>query len=348
VTKGFLAVVAVVVAWASPVRANDDTSLAQARRDVESSDYMSARSDLVSALDGGTAGPEDLAEIYKLTGIVEAALGNTDGATAAFTKWLVLDPKAALPPGTSPKITRPFDAAAKKRPGKLEVKPDPHSDPPSIALAIENDPLHLVARVVAIVAADHGAEKSLSAEVQRGRAHIDLPKAKRLDVRVEALDEHGNRVALVGSRDLPIVITSEDHPEPTAKRPSTTGTTAVQARTEAPPHARPLALQWWLWGGIAVAAAGGATYFGMEARSAADEIRQLNATSPEHQFTDAQSVQSRGERDALLFNIGIASAGAFAAFAAILYVTQPRAGSETHVVAGPTAGGGAVLVEGRF
>ena len=43
-----------------------------------------ARPALEKALKAGTAGPADLAEIYKLTGIVEAALGNRGRAQTAF------------------------------------------------------------------------------------------------------------------------------------------------------------------------------------------------------------------------------------------------------------------------
>src|ERR1700733_7571311 len=85
--------------------ADDDTGLAQAQRDVDASDYASARTALAAALQAGNASPGDLAQLYKLSGVVEAALGNPVEATTEFAKWLALDPRAALPPGTSPKIT---------------------------------------------------------------------------------------------------------------------------------------------------------------------------------------------------------------------------------------------------
>ncbi len=43
-------------------------------------------------------------------------------ATTAFGRWLALDPKAALPPGTSPKITRPFTAAQDQAKGREPIK----------------------------------------------------------------------------------------------------------------------------------------------------------------------------------------------------------------------------------
>src|SRR3954462_2035736 len=108
-----------------------ESALELARHDVESSDYLAARGALVSALDAGSASPEDLAEIYKLSGIVEGALGKDAEATASFARWLAIDPKGTLPPGTSPKITRPFDAAAKKT-DALKVKVETEAAPPSV------------------------------------------------------------------------------------------------------------------------------------------------------------------------------------------------------------------------
>src|SRR5262245_53331393 len=91
--------------------AHADDPLAQARKAVAESDYVSARPALSAALDRGGRGPEELIEIYRLTGIVEAALGDPRAATEAFTRLFALSPRAALPEGTSPKIRRPFDAA---------------------------------------------------------------------------------------------------------------------------------------------------------------------------------------------------------------------------------------------
>src|SRR4051794_18885691 len=124
-----------VLALAGSARADD---LADARSAVDQSDYFGARGKIEKALDDGRASPDDLAELFKLKGIVEAALGNSAAATTAFGKWLALDPKAALPDGTSPKITRPFDAAQKQAAHRepVKVKAETSSDPPSVTLVI--------------------------------------------------------------------------------------------------------------------------------------------------------------------------------------------------------------------
>src|ERR1043165_6181564 len=89
-------------------------ALADARKAIDGSDYVTARPLLEAALKSGTQGPSELAEIYQLTGIVDGALNDPGGAQVAFGKWLALDPKGTLPKGTSPKFVRPFDSAAAK------------------------------------------------------------------------------------------------------------------------------------------------------------------------------------------------------------------------------------------
>jgi len=207
--RGLGITLAALVVFAGIARA-DDEPLDQARKDVDSSDYDAARGHLSAALDAGTAGPDELAEIYKLTGIVEAALGNAKEATAAYAKWIALEPKAKLPPGTSPKLTRPFDAA-RKRPAKLELKTETSAEPPTVTLVIGSDPIG-IARARVVVSADGKKEQELehtggttSSRPQAGgwKIQIELPRGKRLDLRVEALDAHGNRIAVGFAAPVP-------------------------------------------------------------------------------------------------------------------------------------------------
>ncbi len=346
--RGAIAVV-LLVGLARSAVADDDTSLAQARRDVEASDYMSARSALVAALNGGGSTPEDLAEIYKLSGVVEGALGNVDAATAAFEKWIALDPKASLPQGTSPKIMRPFDAAGAKvkRMAPLKVKTETSANPPWIAVVVASDPLGLVARARVHVIADGKAEQTLEGAGKR-RIPIDLPHGKRLDVRVEVLDVHGNSVAALGSADVPIVITDAE-PHDRTPPPDTHVAADVHAQaTPEPGNPRPIYLNHWAWAGVAIAAAGGASYFGFEGRSASNDLQALNANSSAHNFSEAQAVESRARRDLLVFNIGMGVAGVFAVGATVLYLTAPHVTKETRVSAMPTPGGAAVVLGGQF
>ncbi len=321
-------------------------SLRDARTAVENSDYFAARGLVEKALSDGTASPSDLADIYKITGTVEAALGNTAAATTAFGKWLALDPKAELPPGTSPKITRPFDAAKKQAEHRepVRVKTETSAEPPSVTLVVVSDPFMMIAKARVYVRADGGKEQMLEAAGEKKIA-VALPKGKRLDLRVQALDEHGNRVAELGTTDVPIVITTNE--EIVTKAPPKVVEEKVKAPVApAPVHERPLYLKWWMWGGAAVAVGAGGAYFGLQARSERDELAKLNADSANHTFDEARAVQDRADRDVLLFNVGMGVAGAFAIGATILYLTEPHA--ETRMAVVPQPGGGAVVLGGHF
>lgn len=324
-------------------------NLADARKAVEASDYDAAHAAIDKAFADGDHSPEDLADLYQMKGLVDAAEGNTAAATTSFGKWLALDPKAALPAGTSPKITRPFDAAKDQAKGRdpVKVKTETTSDPPTVKLVVVSDPYMMISKVLVHVRADGGKEKIVEG---KKKLPIDLPKGKRLDLFVEALDDNGNRVAVLGSSEVPIVITGAGGHEEVVvrKKPDENGKPLPPGPPPPPSevHPRPLYLKWWMWTGVAVAFGAGGTYFGMQARSETDHLNQLNANSSDHTFDEAKAVESDARRDVLLFNIGMGVAGAFAIGAAVLYVTEPHA--ETHVAAVPTNGGGAVVVGGHF
>jgi hypothetical protein len=339
---------AALVAFAGIARA-DDEPLDQARKDVDSSDYDAARTHLQAAIDAGTAGPDELAEIYKLTGIVESALGNTKEATTAYGKWIALDPKAKLPPGTSPKLVRPFDAAHKK-PVKLEIKTETKADPPSIALVIGSDPIG-IARARVIVSADGKPEQQLE-HAGKGRIEIDLPRGRRLDLRVEALDAHGNRVALLGSKDVPIVITGgEDKTGPTSPDEDTLkalrnkdNDKIISHKTE-PAEPRPWYGRWKVWGvgtlalAVVTLGAGYVTYNDVQ------DLKFKNAHSLDYQWSPGPENSAR--RDLYITDVAAGITGALAIGTMILYVARPRE-EQLRVGAAPTRGGGAVSIGGSF
>lgn len=334
--------IAVLLASLAP-RAHADPTLEAAQAAVDASDYLKARTQLGELIAKGDNGPEDMGEIYRLSGIVAGALGETTAATEAFQKCLALAPKATLPVGTSPKIARPFAEAQAyfKAHEPLKIKADTASAPPSITITVLSDPLGMIVRARVIVTVDTAAPQTLE-KPAASEVTVALPAGARLDLRVIALDDKGNRLAEVGSADVPIVIvgTGGAAPASPAKQPP-------KIVKETPRSPRPLYFKWWLWGGAAVALAGGATYFAFGARSAKNELDELNAHSVNHDFDEAKAVERRGKRDALLTNIGYGAAGAFAVVSAILFLTEPRAREEhrvTTITPVPIAGGGAVVL----
>jgi hypothetical protein len=326
-------------AWGDP--------LAQARKAVAESDYVAARGELAAARDAGGHSPEDTAEIYRLSGIVDAALGDLKASTDAFTRLLALSPKAALPAGTSPKIKRPFDAAARyfRTHAALELKLETTATPPLITLVLASDPLGMVARAHVVFSIDGGAEQAKDV-VASERTEITLPAGGRIDARVAALDDHGNRLVEIGSKEVPIVIIGEARPVVTA-RPPAPRRAQVTARA-APRAERALYLRWWPYAGAAVAFGGVAGYFAWSVRADADELRRLNAQSVQHRFDEARAVADRGRRDALFTNIGLGAAGAFAIAAGVLYFTAPREQLAPRVTVIPVRGGGAIVWGGNL
>src|SRR5689334_3415271 len=166
------------VAWA-------DDRLAQVRAAIDASDYLAARSALVAVRDAGGCTPEETAALYLLSGRVEAALGDNQAATDAFMHLLTLSPKAALPPGMSPKITGPFDAAvasvARDRP--LEVRVETRAARPAILLEVVSDPLHMIARARVAYAVEDGPEQTEEVAATE-RTEIPLRAGVRIAARV--------------------------------------------------------------------------------------------------------------------------------------------------------------------
>lgn len=330
------------VAWADPL----PDALARGRKAVAESDYVAARPALIAALEGGGRGPEELVEIYRLTGIVAAALGDARAATEAFTRLLALSPKATLPAGTSPKIKRPFDAAARYASGHpaLELKLETRARPPTITLVRVSDPLGLVATAHVTFAIDGGAEQTRDVAASE-RTEIVLPPGRRIDARVAALDGHGNRLIEIGSKAVPVVLIGEAPAAPAVvakPRPVT-----VPGQVAAPARSLPLYRRWWPYAAVSVAFGGAAAYFGYAARSDAHELERLDADSLHHSFREALAVEERGRRNATFANVGLIGAGCFAVAAGVMVIVAPRH-AEPRVAAVPVPGGGALVLGGTF
>jgi hypothetical protein len=326
-------------------------ALTDARKAIDSSDYLAARPLLESAVKSGTQDPAELAEVYKLTGIVEGALGEEKTAQTAFSKWLALDPKGALPKGTSPKITRPFDAAAAKakKSGALQAKAETEDSPPAVTLVVTNDPMKMIVGARVFFSVDRQSEQRLEAE-GTGKIKLELERGKRLDLRLQGIDEYGNRVIELGSRDVPIVITSSgpDEPDEPIKIDPKDRDLLTQKKPEEPATPRPWYLQWWAWGAVAVVATGTGAYFGWQTKRDIDEIDHLNANSLAHPWSDAQDVESRARTHLLVTNIAAGTAGVFAIGTVILYLTKPDLAPKERLSIVPAPGGGAIVLGGHF
>jgi hypothetical protein len=326
-------------------------ALADARKAIDGSDYISARPLLEAALKSGTQGPTELAEIYKLTGMVDGALNDAGGAEKAFGKWLALDPKGSLPKGASPRFTRPFDAAAAKakKTGALGAKAETKDDPPVVTLVVTNDPMKMIVGARVFFSVDQKAEQRLEAE-GTGKIKLELERGKRLDLRLQGLDEYGNRVVELGSHEVPIVITSSGTEEPIKIDDKDRELITEKKPPPPPPPAspRPWYLQWWAWGAVAVVATGTTGYFAYRTKQDVDEIQYLHANSLSHPWSDEQAVEDSARTNLLVTNIAAGTAGVFAIGTVILYLTRPDVARSEHLSAVPLRGGGAIVLGGHF
>ncbi len=326
---------------AEPARADND-ALIRARVAVEKLDYMHARTLLAEALAAGNNSPDELAEIYKLTGLVTSTLGDSSEATDAFQRLLALVPTAEVPVGSSPKIKRPFSSARDyyQLHAPLKVEHETSVKPPAITIRVISDPMAMLARVRVITIVD-GEPSQTREEPAAKELTLPLPEAKRLELRVELVDERGNRVVEIGSELDPIVMATAPPPPP-----------PVVVPPPPPPEPLPIYRQWWLWGGVAAVVAGGATYFGISVHSKGDELSALHDDSTNHRFSEAHALEDRMRRDALIANIGFAAAGALAVTSAVMWWTSPRDTSQesthTTVTAAPTPGGASLWLEVGF
>jgi hypothetical protein len=193
-------------------------------------------------------------ETYKLLGLCEAALGDTDAARSAFMKMLALKPDATLPPGLSPRFTSSFLEAKGEWVGKeplgLELFGEKVEDGARIIRLIVRDEAGLVARVTW---EDDDGERG-PALVSAEKMELEVPPT--LSLTLLALDEHDGVVAT-----LPLGEAAEEEAAPTAlAEPEPEPAAQASEEEEAGPP--------WLWIGVAASAgvllaAGGAVAAGV-------------------------------------------------------------------------------------
>lgn len=300
-----------------------------AKAQIDASEYFPARASLDKAYQAGSNKPADIAEIYRLTGIVHAALNDPKAAQLAFQKCLALSPQTTLPAGTSPRISRPFAAAQEflKEKKPLEIKTSTTADPPSVTVEIISDPMSMITSLQAVAIVDGKPEERID-QLAAPSAKIELPKGKRIDLRVVALDEKGNYLVEIGSKEVPIVILGKGDSDIVIKPPP-------PKSTPKPYKERPLYLKWWLWAGAAVVFGGAGAYFGYDVVRAQDELEEIGAQSANHTFDEAKDIEDRGRRSALFANIGLIAGGSFAITATVLYLTRPSRPTEERQPAKP-------------
>lgn len=316
----------------TPAWAEDNPELLQARKELDGLQYDKARASLDRALATGTNSPGQVAEIHLLSGQVASSLGNAALAEDHFKRLLALQPEARLTAGVSPKISVPFETAQKWMAGRKPLRVShvvSTDDEPAVAITVESDPLQMVAAARATYRTGDGREGTAEAGGTTPFV-LTFPGGDSLAVVASVVDRYGNRLVEL---EISIAASAGKIVDPGPRR-----------------AARPIYARWWLWGGVALACAGGATYFGLDALAASDELEALNADSMNHDFSEARAIEDRGRQSALFANIGFGVAGVAAVAATWLLVVDLRAsGSADQASVVPLeGGGGAFVVSGSF
>lgn len=311
----------------APARA-DSAHLAEARRAIEAVDYEAARHLLVEALGDGDNSPAAMREIYRLSARAAVVLDQRELAEQFYRRWLAIDPDAALPDDTAPKLREPFVAAQAyiAAHGRLQVTAR-RTASGEIDVELIADPLAM-AHAAAAVPAGSGAvapAAASSAPVGFGaerRAHLAA------GARIAILDDRGNHLV-------------ELDPEPVAlaARPAP----ASPDEEASPPWTR----RWLTWAIPTGVFALGTVGFGVAAIASYAHAQTITANSGRYHLSDAQDSVDRG-RQFVWITIGVGAATAACAIPAAIYLARDI--RHPRVVVAPTVapGGLGLVLTGRF
>jgi hypothetical protein len=241
----------------------------------------------------------ELRSIFALAGQAAAAIGDDAGAQLWFERWLCLEPAAALPAGTSPKLTAAFAAARDGLAGGVLVA--------HMTRVRDEVDVTIVADPLGLAASARGGGETVAISHQ----HATLPAAEH----VELLDRYANELA--------VVVPDPSLPQQPAPLPA------------APHHT--LAGRWSTWAiatGALAAVGAGSLWVAVDARS---QLRDLDAHSTTHEFHDTLALQSRFDRAQWAARFSLAGAAVTAAVATTLWL-RTRGEGQLTVGGGPQGG----------
>ena len=310
-TASRAAIAAVVLAVSTaPAAANPDFD--RGKELLENLEYRAAAEAFEKALAAGGNDAATAAAIHLHLGEIAAATGDTGEAVDHFKRALSIDLTLKLPKGTSPKVGKPFADARRGIDDPISAKIAVDSGETVAAmLEISGDSLKMITTAsVTYIAGDERTSADL--KVRGARTPIPLP-AGATGLEIALLDRHGNRLVSL-------------EPVSLEKETESTGETTEPVITEPAARvsekaSRPLLTRWYLYGGLAVAAAGAGVGFGLASRSAINELDELKMNSMMVEGSEALAVEDKARKRALYANISFAAAGAFAIAGAVFFFT---------------------------
>lgn len=329
---------ALLLATAPTAFAEDSSALLdQAQQAIDDIDFDAAKTLAQQAIDSGKLEGKELHRAYRLAGDSAAALGDAKGAKEQYLRWIILDPKAVLPAGSSPKFSMPFNEARAQadKVGRFAVDVAINRQKDKIEIVLSaHDPLSMIVGMKLQI----GDASIVS--VTGTRAVLPTADASTVGVSVAVVDEHGNQLSYRNVSGSSRGNTGNGGDE-IERNPHETITTDVPARR----GGWPTIVRWPVWTGLAVVAGGAGGFFAYQTRQTEDELTALNASSDMHTFDEAEAVRKRGERQALFTNISFGVAGAATIGAILAFVLEP---DRVEILPAPTAGGASVSATIRF
>ncbi|MEO8702878.1 MAG: hypothetical protein ABI867_22730 [Kofleriaceae bacterium] len=295
--------------------------LADARRAIDEVHFDQARALLVAALEAGGATPAELRQLYELSAQVAIVLNQRELGEQYYRRWLALDPAAALPAGSPPKLADVFVAAKAYMAahGRLAVKAERTGT--AVAVVVEADPLAMASAASLDPA---GERVTFTAE---HRATL-LPPGPA-GVRVVVLDDRGNQLVAL---DVAAATAIPEIPHPVALP-------LPGPRDEL----RPILRHWLTWGipagGLLLAGA----IVGVVAFDQQQQLKREVERSGENFFPDTDARHDRVRREATIA-IALAGAGAVLAIPATIFFIRSRRPWNLSIVPQPAG----MSISGRF
>jgi hypothetical protein len=186
-----------------------ESELAAAERAYSEIDFAAVRRWAESALEYGSATPEQLARLHVLLGIATATAGEDALAKQHFIAALAIQPDLRLERTLSPKIRDPYLEAQGywgTFPERLKLSAEAIDGATSITINL-TDPAQLAAEVVVLFRAPGATEYSEivlpNATAQRARLNEEF-REQGFEYRVHACDRFGNLLAVVGTEAEPV------------------------------------------------------------------------------------------------------------------------------------------------
>lgn len=253
-------------------------ALRQARAAWERGSFVTAEPLYREAIEKGGLAPDELLEGYVRLGAMRASAGKKDQAVAAFRAAAIVDASFSVPTEAGAKGAT-LAAQAKKdmeKFGSIKLTLDtpkeaPAGKPVKVTAHLDAAHLKIVSRV-AVVARDGTTGKDFTRETKpedtmdfEVPSDLTLPNAS-IAVRVDALDSRQNRLASAEER---VRVTGELAPVASASAGTKDKDTKEASATTMPPDESPRkggafwSSPWpYIIGGVALAGAGAAFYFG--------------------------------------------------------------------------------------